>query len=308
MRTLAAAEVCVRSPFPALVAALRCGLGTNLVVPERAVFELTGQGDTLLTMPAWRRGGLGGVKIVTVHPHNPSAGLPSVQGQFFAFDAVTGKSIALLDGAALTNRRTAAVSVLAAELLAPPDAQRLLIVGAGALAKAVAAAHAAVRGYDRISVFARNSAKAATMVEELGREGVVVHLATELAVAAARADVIVTATTATTPFLQGAWLRPGTHVNLMGAFTPTMAEADHSLLSRARLFADTRDGVLAKGGEVAQAIAAGIIDSSAVEDDLFRLTARKKPIVRSGDAITVFKSVGSAAFDLVAAEVILERE
>ena len=305
MKILDTGEVAARSLYPQLVSALRQGLNDSLVVPERGTLDLTGDGDTLLTMPACRRGGIAGVKIVTVHPRNPDAGLPSVQGQFLALDAATGRPIALLDGTVLTNRRTAAVSALATELLARPAARRLLVLGAGALARAVVAAHAAVRDYERLMVFARNSAKAGALAEELGREGLAVDVATDLPAAVAQADVIVTATTATTPFLQGAWLRPGTHVNLMGAFTPFMAEADAALLTRARLFADTRDGVLAKGGEVTQAIAAGIIDASAVEDDLFGLTARDTPITRSAEAITVFKSVGSAAFDLVAAEVIL---
>ena len=308
MKILDAGEVTVRSPYPALVAALRLGLDDGLVVPERGAFDLTGSGDTLLTMPAWRRGGLAGVKIVTVHPRNPDAGLPSVQGQLLAFDAATGRPIALLDGTVLTNRRTAAVSALAVELLAPPGARRLLVVGAGALARAVIAAHAAVRDYDAIAVYARNRDRADALARELGRDGVVVDVATDLAAAVAQADVIVTATTATTPFLHGAWLRPGTHVNLLGAFTTNMAEADASLLARARLFADTRDGVLAKGGEVAQAIAAGIIDPRAIEDDLFGLVARDKPVARSPEGITAFKSVGSAAFDLVAAEVVLGRK
>jgi ornithine cyclodeaminase len=305
MKVLAAAEVAARSPYPALVTALRAGLDDVLVVPERGVFDVTGRGDTLLTMPAWRPGGLGGVKIATVHPRNPAANLPSVQAQFFAFDTATGTPLALLDGTTLTNRRTAAVSALAVSLLARADSRRLLIVGAGALARAAAAAHLGVRDYDEAALFARDRAKAQAAVEALARDGVAIVAAPDLAAAVARADVIVTATTATTPFLRGAWVRPGAHVCLMGAFARTMAEADAELLGAARVFADTRAGVVAKGGEVAQAIAAGVFASAAIEDDLFGLVRRAAPVPRRPEDVTVFKSVGSAAFDLVAAELIL---
>jgi len=149
------------------------------------------------------------------------------------------------------------------------------------------------------------AAKARDAVEALAADGVAIVAAHDLAAAVARADVIVTATTATTPFLHGAWVRPGAHVCLMGAFTKTMAEADAALLGAARVFADTRAGVVAKGGEVAQAVAAGVLTSAAIEDDLFGLVGRAAPVPRRPEDVTVFKSVGSAAFDLVAAELIL---
>jgi ornithine cyclodeaminase len=307
VRVLEAPEVAACSPYSALVAALRAGLDDTLVVPERGAFDLTGRGDSLLTMPAWRRGGLGGVKIATVHPRNPAANLPSVQAQFFAFDTATGTPLALLDGTTLTNRRTAAVSALAVELLARPDARRLLIVGAGALARALAAAHLGVRVYEGAALYARDPAKSRAAVEALSADGLALEAADDLARAIGRADVIVAATTATTPFIRGSWVRPGAHVCLMGAFTTTMAEADAALLGAARLFADTRAGVVAKGGEVAQAIAAGMLAPEAIEDDLFGLVRRAAPVARGPQDVTVFKSVGSAAFDLVAAELVLLR-
>lgn len=305
MRMLDAADVAARSPYPALLAALETGLDDTLVVPERGAFELTGQGDSLLTMPAWRRAGLGGVKIVTVHPRNPAAGLPSVQAQFFAFDTTTGAPLALLDGTTLTNRRTAAVSALATQLLARSDARHLLIVGAGALAQALAAAHLSVHAYASTTLYARDPAKARAAGRALQDQGLAIVVEDDLATAVSAADVIVVATTATAPIVHGAWVRPGTHLCLMGAFTKSMAEADLALLLAARLFADTRAGVVAKGGEVAQAIASGALAPEAIEDDLFGLVARDMPVPRRPEDITVFKSVGSAAFDLVAAELIL---
>ena len=142
------------------------------------------------------------------------------------------------------------------------------------------------------------------LARALREEGVPIEVATDLAAAAAAADVIAVATTAKEPFLRGGWVGPGTHVSLMGAFTKGMAEADEALLVKARVFADTREGVLAKGGEVARAVASGALTEARIEDDLWGLVGRTSATRRAED-ITVFKSVGSAAFDLVSAELIL---
>ncbi len=305
LRVISAQEVAARSPYPALIAALKRGLDASLVVPERSAFDLTGKGDALLTMPAWRRNGLGGVKIVTVHPRNPVAGLPSVQAQFVAFDVANGRALAILDGTELTNRRTAAVSALSVELLGRSSAKHLLIVGSGALARALAAAHSVAQPHATVAIAGRDATKVRALTAQLRSDGLNVQDAGDLRSAVERADVIVTATTATQPFIQCEWVRPGTHLSLMGAFTKAMAEADQALVAAARIFADTRASVIAKGGEIAQAIAAGAITEEAIEDDLFGLVARAAPIVRGSNDITLFKSVGSAAFDLVAAELIL---
>lgn len=305
MKVILAHEVAARSPYPALIAALRRGLDASLVVPERGAFELTGNGDSLLTMPAWRCGGLGGVKIVTVHPRNPTIGLPSVQAQFMAFDVANGRALAILDGTALTNRRTAAVSALSVELLARRDAARLLIVGTGALAEALATAHSVALPHATVEIAGRDATKVRALAARLQADGVTVQVAGDLRRAVEHADVIVTATTATRPFIQREWVQPGTHLSLIGAFTQEMAEADQALVAAARIFADTRASVIAKGGEIAQAIASGAITERAIEDDLFGLVARDIPVARAPSDITLFKSVGSAAFDLVAAELIL---
>ncbi|MBM3567040.1 MAG: ornithine cyclodeaminase family protein [Alphaproteobacteria bacterium] len=305
MQVYSREDVAAATPYPALVAALRRGLDGTIEAPERGVFDPTGRGDTLLTMPAWRRGGLVGVKIVTVYPGNRTAGLPSVAAAFAAFDGRNGQPVATIDGTELTNRRTAAVSALAAGLLARPRAKRLLIAGAGALAVALAEAHFATHDFESVALWARDPAKARRAAKMLRGHGIPVEPVPDIAQAAARADVIAAATTATEPFLRGEWVRPGTHVSLMGSFTKTMAEADSGLLTRARIFADTRAGVLAKGGEVAQAITAGTLAPAAIEADLFELLAAQSPIRQTDEEITVFKSVGSAAFDLVAAELVL---
>ena len=305
MKVLSAHDVAARSPYPALIDALKRGIDASLVVPQRGAFELTGRGDSLLTMPAWRRDGLGGVKIVTVHPRNPEAGLPSVQGQFVAFDVANGRVLAILDGPELTQRRTAAVAALSVDLLARPDATRLLIVGSGVLARALAAAHTVAQPRATIEIAGRDVTRVRGMAAQLHAEGVTVQVADDLRHAIQRADVIVTATTATKPFIRRDWVRPGTHLSLMGAFTTEMAEADQALVAAARLFADTREGVIAKGGEIAQAIATGAISARAIEDDLFGLVVRSVPVARGQDDITLFKSVGWAGFDLIAAELIL---
>ncbi len=305
MRTLNAAEVAAASPYPALIEALRNGLDDRITTPPRGHFDPTGRGDALLTMPAWRDGGLCGVKLVTVYPRNRERDMPSLAAVYVAFDGRDGRALAVLDGTELTKRRTAAVSALAARFLARPDARCMLVVGTGALASELVRAHASDRTLETIEIWGRDPAKAVRLADELRRENLPVRAARDLAVAVGDADIIAAATTATSPILRREWVRPGTHLSLLGAFTRTMAEADQATVAAARLFADTREGVVEKGGEVAQALATGLVPATAIEDDLFGLVAAGVPIVRERSDITLFKSVGSSAFDLVAAELVL---
>jgi len=313
MRLFAGTEIAALTPYPALIDAMARGLARPLVSPPRGVYQPAGAGDVLLTMPAWRPpqgvapAGLIGVKLVTVYPANPARGLPSIAGVYVAFDGASGQPRAVLDGTVLTVRRTAAASALAARYLAPADAKTLLTIGTGALAPELARAHAADHRFAEVMLWGRDSAKAAALAARLAAEGLPATASIDLASAVRRADVIVAGTTARQPFLERGWIRPGSHLSLLGAFTSAMAEADQATVAAARLFADTRDGVIEKGGEVAQAIAAGAIAAERIEADLAGLIARAGPIARRPDDITLFKSVGFAALDLAAAEFVLER-
>lgn len=293
MRFIDAAAFEAATPWPALAQALRHGLAGPVVSPARTVLDPTGQGDALLLMPAWREGGVLGVKLVTVYPRES----PALDGVFVAFDQATGKVRALIDGMALTNRRTAAAAALATSLLAPPGG-RLLMLGTGALAGPLVEAHRAMCGVTQVEVWGRDAQRTRALAERLGAEPVA-----DLRAALAAADIVAAATTAKTPFIPAEAARPGQHFCLVGAFTPAMAEAEPGLLSRGKIYADDRASVLAKGGEVVQAIRAGLITEAALLGDLASLCAA--PPARAPGAITVFKSVGFAALDLIAAELAL---
>lgn len=299
MRILDAEAVAAATPYPALADALRRGLTQPIASPPRLVVDPTGAGDALLLMPAWRAaaaaGGITAVKLVTVYPREQ----PALDGIVVVFDQATGKVRAVLDGMAITNRRTAAAAALASSVLARRGAARLLVVGTGALAGPMAEAHRAIAGIAHVAIWGRNQARARALAQRIGAE-----VAEDLDAAVAAADVIAAATTATAPLIRADAVRAGAHLCLVGAFTPAMAEAEPALLPRAALiYADDRASVLAKGGEVFQAIRDGLIGAEAVRGGLAELCAA--PPVRADNAITVYKSVGFAALDLIATELAL---
>ena len=211
----------------------------------------------------------------------------------------TGETLAAIDGTRLTHWRTAAASALAARHLARADAKRLLIVGAGALAPFLARAHASVRGYDEIAVWNHRPEGARKLAASLADMGLPARPAEDLEAAVAEADVVSCATLATEPLIAGRWLKPGQHLDLVGAFNMSMREADDEALRRARIYVDT-DAALVEGGDVAVGILGGAIDRSAVIADLPAL-CRGAPGRRNAQEITLFKSVGAAIEDLAAA-------
>ncbi len=266
-----------------------------------------GSGGTLLLMPAWQAGRHIGVKQVTIFPANAARGLPSVMGLYTLLEADTGQPIAVIDGVSLTVRRTAAASALAARFLARPDAERLAMVGAGALAPHLIRAHAAVRPIRRVTIWNHNPDKAARLARAFADDDMDVTATTDLAAAVAQADVISCATLSKQPLVRGAWLKPGAHLDLVGAYLPNMRESDDAAVRAARIFVDTRDGALSEGGDIADPLARGVIQSQDVVADLFELCRGTHAGRGGADEITLFKSVGYALEDLVAAELVLDR-
>ncbi|ANK82177.1 MAG: ornithine cyclodeaminase [Rhizobiales bacterium NRL2] len=263
---------------------------------------------TLLLMPAWRPGDALGVKVATVFPGNNDRGLPAVMAQYLLLDAGTGRPQAIIDGTRLTVWRTAAASALAARFLARQDAAEMLMVGAGALAPMLIRAHRAARpSLARVRIWNRNRDKAAALAEELSREGVAAEAAENLEQAARSADLISCATLSTEPIIRGAWLKPGAHLDLVGAFRPDMRESDDEALRRASVFVDTRPGATKEGGDIVRPVADGVFKADDIAADLFELCGGRHPGREGAEQITLFKSVGAALEDLAAARLVAER-
>lgn len=311
MRFVTAAEIDAALTWPALIAPLRDAFRGDVVTPTRHHHSLARpDGDaTLLLMPAWQKGagGYAGVKIVSVFPGNAARGKPSVIGTYLLLDGDSGEPLAALDGQALTAWRTAAASALAASYLARTDAWRLVMVGAGALAPRLIAAHAAVRPIAEVAIWNRHPERALALAAELDRPGLRVTATQDLAAAVATADIVSAATMSREPLIRGAWLRPGAHVDLVGAYNPAMREADDAAVARATVYVDTRAGALHEAGDLVQAIAAGVLEEGGIAGDLFDLCRGTAPGRRSADEITLFKSVGTAIEDLAAAVLVYER-
>lgn len=225
MKQFDAAATARALPFPALVGALEAMFVAGCEVPPRHHHAVGGDVTTLL-MPAWQPGRYLGVKTVNIAPGNAALGLPGLFSTYLLFDARTGVPLAQIDGNVITTRRTVAASALAASRLVRGDASRLLVVGAGRVAGLVAQAYRAVLPIAEVGVWARRPDAAAALVETLARDGLPAHHEPDLAGAAARADIVSCATLATQPLIEGAWLRPGTHLDLVGSFAPAMREAD----------------------------------------------------------------------------------
>jgi ornithine cyclodeaminase len=261
--------------------------------------------DLLLTMPAWQPGRCIGIKLVTVFPGNSRQGHPAVNAVYALFSGIDGSPIATLDGTELTRRRTAATSALAARFLARPEASRLLMVGTGALAPHVIDTYTTARPIAAVRVWGRTSRRAQAVAGSFAGRSIEIEAIDDLEAGVRWADIISCATLATAPLVQGAWLRPGQHVDLIGSFTPEMREVDDEALARSRIFVDTREGALAESGELVQAMAGGLITAADICGDLAALTRGSVSGRRSAEEITLFKSVGCAIEDLAAAELVL---
>jgi ornithine cyclodeaminase len=307
---ISAAAIDQTLTYPALVDALRHAFAADWTVPVRHhhAVPIPGEADqTLLLMPAWEGGKSVGIKIVTITPGNGARNLPAVQGIYLLMDGATGAPKALLEGKTLTVRRTAAASALAASFCARQDASVHLMVGAGALSQPLTEAHRAVRPIAQTLLWARDAAKAATKAEELRRAGIAVAVATNLEAAAREADIVSCATLSAEPLIRGAWLKPGAHLDLVGAYLPELRESDDEAVKRSTLFVDTRAGALKEGGDLLQPLKAGIIKESDVAAELADLCKGRHPGRKSDTEITLFKSVGTAIEDLAAAKLMLER-
>ncbi len=293
-----------------MLAALDAMLRENVASPLRSNHPIEVPGEptaSLLLMPAWRIGRRIVVKIVTVFPGNRARGERAVAAVYALFDASNGTPLAMFDGEELTARRTAGASAYAANRLARADARHLVMVGAGRQARGLIEAHMSVRPIERVSLWSRTSAHAQAAASEMAADGLPVRACGDLEAAVRAADVVSAATLATAPLVMGAWLRPGVHLDLVGAFKSHMRETDDAAMARADLIVvDDRTAALAEGGDVVQAIRSGAISADKVAADLADLARGAHPGRTRDDQVTVFKSVGFALEDLAAAEAVLD--
>jgi ornithine cyclodeaminase len=294
--------------FERLLPALRTAFAADVTVPPRHVHQVRAGSDagTVLIMPAWSAStGYLGIKTVNIFPGNSARGLPALHASYVLYDAHNGAPLALMDGDEITARRTAAASALGASFLARADARRLLVLGTGRVARLLPAAHASVRpGIDEVMVWNHRPEGAQRLAEDWRAQGFKARAVPSLEDAVRSADIVSCATLATAPLVRGAWLAPGSHLDLIGSFTPQMHEADAACFAGgARVFVDTEEA-LQKSGDLLDAIGAGSLRAEDVQATLAQLCRGERAGRRSDGERTVFKAVGNALEDLCAATLV----
>jgi ornithine cyclodeaminase/alanine dehydrogenase-like protein (mu-crystallin family) len=296
------------------------GLAAALAESHRGPRPLTGRSgleidmrdarQTYLDLPAWLPGIAMGSKLVTVIPDNPERrpGLPAVQAAYVLFDGDDGRPLALIDGTALTYRKTAADSALGAMLLAREDPKVLALIGAGGLAPYLARAHLAARpSLTRVLVWNRTDVRAQEVAAGLRAEGVAAEVVTDIEAAVRGGDVVSCCTASDIPLVRGEWLKAGSHLDLVGAFTPDMRECDDEAVLRARLFVDSRQFAIDQPGDLASPISRDLIAPEDVEADLFELCQPGYDVGRRVDDVTLYKNGGGGHLDLMTALYIWRR-
>jgi len=303
IRVLSAADVRTALPMPIAIEAMKSAFSQfssgDATVPLRGRLH-TDKGVTLL-MPAFlMRSRDLAVKVVSVFGDNPSLGLPTVAGLVLVLDAETGIPQAVMEGDSLTALRTGAAGGLAADLLARKDASTALLFGAGVQGRSQLAAACAVRPIRRVMVVDPSPKAAARLIEEIHTwpDAPQARVAASSAEAVRQADLIMAATTATTPVFDGKNVSPGTHITGVGSFTPEMQEIDASVIRRAYVVVDGREGVKAEAGDLIKA-------GASIDAELGEIINGDKPGRRDDEQITFFKSVGMAAQDAAAAAAVL---
>lgn len=296
--------------FTSLIDAIGRAFASHVEAPERhrhAIKVPGSQDATLLLMPSWLHGQYIGVKTATIFPSNRHVALPSVMATYLLLNGNTGQPLATIEGKTLTVMRTAATSAFASKHLSRANASKLLMVGSGALAGPLIEAHASIRELNHIDIWSRSQKNAVALAARLKSLGLPVRAIQDLESSAREADIISCATLSRTPLIRGSWLKDGTHVDLVGAFTGEMRESDEQLILQSEVFVDTRDGAFAEAGDLIQARSGGDWSFGSIIADLRELATGQSSGRTKENANTVFKSVGCALEDLAAARLAYER-
>ncbi|KHL96697.1 hypothetical protein QW71_05430 [Paenibacillus sp. IHB B 3415] len=258
--------------------------------------------NVLGMMPGYlRREGIAGAKIISVFPGNHGSGLPSHQGMVSLFDAATGVPLAMVDGQSITAIRTAAVSAAATKLLAREEAESLAVLGTGEQARSHLEAMLQVRGIKRTKVWSRTPGKARAFADAMSsRWNAEITAALSVEDAVMDADIICTATAAGEPVLHGAWVKPGAHINAIGACRAHERELDTALVAGARLYVDRLESAVHEAGDYLIPLSEGAITADHIIGEIGGLLKGRVPGRRSSDEITLFKGLGLAVQDLAA--------
>ncbi|MDX1737554.1 MAG: ornithine cyclodeaminase family protein, partial [Alphaproteobacteria bacterium] len=292
-------------PWAELIEALRDMFKKGCEMPVRHHHDMQVPGEedaTLLLMPAWSPGEYVGVKVVSVFPGNMQRGLPAIYGNYLLSSGKTGQMLAIIDGGELTARRTAAASALATDYLANENSSVLTIVGTGRLAVNLAQAHSTIRPIETIQIWGRRLEKAQELVDILKSQGYNAVAVEDLENAVSSADIVSCCTLSSDPLVKGAWLKKGAHLDLVGAFKPTMRESDDDAVKCASIFVDTIAGATKEGGDIVQPLQDKVITLDDIGADLFGLARATHQGRKTEEEITFFKSVGAALEDLAGAE------
>jgi ornithine cyclodeaminase/alanine dehydrogenase-like protein (mu-crystallin family) len=296
-------ELCIPLVRQAMIAFSRGETRQHL----RSILPLS-EGRVLGIMP----GALGehamfGAKLISVFAGNFAKGIQSHQGVVVLFDGESGAPVCIAHAGEITAIRTAAASAVATDALARPDAARMAILGYGEQAHTHAQAISKVRKLEAITVWGRDPARAKAFAKSVEAElGLPVFVASSVRQAVTGVDIVTTVTNAREPILEGAWLAPGTHLNLVGSSGAGPTEVDHEVVVRSRFIADSREGVLAQGAEFLRAKAAGLVDDSHVVGEIGQVLAGDLEGRQSPDQITAYKSLGHVVQDLAAAKALYE--
>lgn len=295
--------------LPSLIDAIRRAFLHPPITPQRLAITIEDSkdqpGGTALIMPSLQPASLLGVKIITIQPKLSERAGGATRAIYVALDARSGELKGLIDGHALTLRRTAATSVLAAQVIATPNPKTVLVIGTGSLAKALAAAYAETFRPERLLIWGRRESRARALANRLDAAGIGAQSTSDLAGALGSADIITSATLAREPIILGRYVRAGTHVDLVGGFTREMREADDDLISRGSIVTDV-ESTIAEAGDLAQPLERGLIGKNTIAT-LREVLSGTRIVRKSPSDVTVFKSAGHALEDLAAAELLFQR-
>ncbi|TDH35937.1 ornithine cyclodeaminase [Pseudohoeflea suaedae] len=304
MRIITGKDIETVCSWPMIVEAMREGHRLEPAILRDSLLESGNR--KMLVRSAWIAGLASGTKAVTIYPDNPTLDVPkpSIQGQVLLFDEASGHVEAVLEGVDLTGWKTAGDSALGADCLARKDIRAMLMVGAGSMAWPLIEAHRSVRpSIDTVIVWNRNAERGGALVARLSEAGLDARFEADLDAAVPQADLICTATMTQQPLIKGALIKPGTHVDLVGAYTPAMREADDETLRRGDLFVDSFATTIGHIGEVTIPLESGAISRDDILGDMHALVQGKAGRAVE-DAITVFKNGGGAHLDMMVAHAV----